>query len=60
MFSRIIAKFLFEWKSSKGTKPLVIRGARQAGKTSSVHQFGSEAAEAYIYINLELEDNSAG
>jgi uncharacterized protein len=59
MFKRNIAKFLIEWKSSKGRKPLVIRGARQVGKTSAVHQFGREAFESYIYINLELEDNAA-
>jgi uncharacterized protein len=58
MFQRNIAKILAEWKSSKGRKPLVIRGARQVGKTSAVHRFGSEAFETYIYINLELEDNA--
>lgn len=59
MFNRNIAKFLTGWKNSRGRKPLVIRGARQVGKTSAVHQFGDEAFETYIYINLELEDNAA-
>ena len=59
MFHRNIATLLLEWKNKKGRKPLVIRGARQVGKTSAVHQFGSAAFETYIYINLELEDNAA-
>ena len=59
MFHRNIEKFLSDWKDSKGRKPLVIRGARQVGKTSAVHQFGRDEFETYIYINLELEDNAA-
>jgi len=59
VFHRNIAKLLIEWKNKSGRKPLVIRGARQVGKTSAVHQFGGAAFETYIYINLELEDNIA-
>jgi len=59
MFSRNIEKLLIEWKKKKGRKPLVIRGARQVGKTAAVHQFGSTAFASYIYINLELEDHAA-
>lgn len=59
MFRRNIATSLLEWKNKKGRKPLVIRGARQVGKTSAVHQFGNSAFETYIYINLELEDDAA-
>jgi uncharacterized protein len=59
MFNRNIAKFLAAWKSVKGRKPLVIRGARQVGKTSAAQKFGKEAFDTYIYINLELEDNAA-
>ncbi|MFZ5570506.1 MAG: ATP-binding protein [Thermodesulfobacteriota bacterium] len=50
--------FLSEWKTRKNRKPLVIRGARQVGKTSSVHRFGRTSFETYIYINLELEDHA--
>lgn len=59
LFSRNIEKLLIEWKKKKGRKPLVIRGARQVGKTAAVHQFGSTAFASYIYINLELEDHAA-
>ncbi len=58
MFHRNISTSLLEWKNKKGRKPLVIRGARQVGKTSAVHQFGNSAFETYIYINLELEDDA--
>ena len=59
MFQRKISTLLVEWKNKKGRKPLVIRGARQVGKTSAVHQFGNAEFETYIYINLELEDEAA-
>ena len=59
MFRRNIATLLLEWRNKKGRKPLVIRGARQVGKTSAVHQFGGAAFETYIYVNLELEDDAA-
>ncbi len=59
MFHRNISTLLIKWKNKRGRKPLVIRGARQVGKTSAVHQFGGAAFETYIYINLELEDNAA-
>jgi len=59
VFHRNISTLLIKWKNKRGRKPLVIRGARQVGKTSAVHQFGGAAFETYIYINLELEDNAA-
>lgn len=59
MFKRNIAASLMEWKNKKGRKPLIIRGARQVGKTSAVHKFGVEEFATYVYINLELEDNAA-
>lgn len=59
MFRRNIQSFLLEWKDKKGRKPLVIRGARQVGKTSAVHQFGVAAFETYLYINLELDEHAA-
>ncbi len=57
MFPRTIHNFFLEWKNRKNRKPLVIRGARQVGKTSSVNIFASDSFKTYIYINLELEDN---
>jgi hypothetical protein len=57
MFKRTIEKHFLEWKNRQKRKPLVIRGARQVGKTSAVNLFTHEYFNAYIYINLELEDN---
>ncbi len=59
MFQRAINKFFLEWKDRKKRKPLVIRGARQVGKTSAVNLFAKDSFKTYIYINLEQEDNLA-
>lgn len=45
---------LLEWKQSKNRKPLLIRGARQVGKTTIVRQFSNEF-DNYIELNLERE-----
>ena len=48
---------LLEWKDSSRRKPLIIRGARQVGKTTAVNIF-SKNFENYIYLNLELKRDS--
>jgi predicted AAA+ superfamily ATPase len=55
MFKRDIIKELVKWKDKKFRKPLVIRGARQVGKTTTVNMF-SEHFDQYIYLNLEKEE----
>ena len=59
MFERSINKFFLEWKDRTKRKPLVIRGARQVGKTSAVNLFAVNSFKTYIYINLEQGDNLA-
>jgi predicted AAA+ superfamily ATPase len=54
VFSRNILIALEKWRTQKKRKPLVLRGARQVGKTTVIHQFALNY-EQYIYINLELE-----
>ncbi|MEK7726761.1 MAG: AAA family ATPase [candidate division KSB1 bacterium] len=54
MFSRKILQTLRLWKNHPDHKPLVLRGARQVGKTTAVKIFSSEF-ENYIYLNLELK-----
>lgn len=54
MIKRAIVEELKEWKKTKGRKPLVLRGARQVGKTTAVNLF-AESFEQYIYLNLEKE-----
>jgi predicted AAA+ superfamily ATPase len=46
---RTIQKDLLFWKSSYKRKPLLVRGARQVGKTWSIRDFGKNYFE---YINF--------
>jgi uncharacterized protein len=54
MFNRLIINELKEWKISAARKPLILRGARQVGKTSLVNDFGKNYSQ-YIYLNLETD-----
>ena len=49
---RNIQKALRQWMKSKNRKPLLLRGARQVGKTTAVNEF-SKKFDHYIYLNLE-------
>jgi uncharacterized protein len=53
MISRKIIPALEAWAASPNRKPLVLRGARQVGKTTAVEMF-SKQYETYISLNLEL------
>lgn len=44
---------LLKWKAEKARKPLIIRGARQVGKTWLMREFGRTAYKKVAYINLE-------
>ncbi len=46
---------LVEWKGSKNKLPLILRGARQVGKTTLVRQFAKEFFDNYVELNLERE-----
>lgn len=50
---RLIKKELFEWKERQDRKPLIVRGARQIGKTYSIEEFGRTNFESFITINFE-------
>lgn len=52
MFYRKILTDLEKWRTSDSRKPMIIRGARQVGKTTVVNEFGKQFKQ-YIYINLE-------
>ena len=49
---RKIDKFLLDWKNLKTRKPLIIKGARQTGKTTSIEKFGKENYKSFIEINF--------
>lgn len=55
-FNRLITNRLIEWKNKKNRKPLVLRGARQVGKTTLINQFGTQYKN-YIYLNLEKKED---
>jgi uncharacterized protein len=54
MYNRTILEQLRTWSVKAGRKPLVLRGARQVGKTTVVNELGKEF-EQYIYLNLETD-----
>jgi predicted AAA+ superfamily ATPase len=41
------------WKESKFRKPLILRGARQVGKTWLLKEFGKKFYARYVYVNFE-------
>lgn len=53
MFERNLISELRDWAAKPGHKPLVLRGARQVGKSTLANQFGEEY-EVYLKLNLEL------
>lgn len=57
-FSRKLEKNLEEWRQNNNRKPLIIRGARQVGKSTLVRQFGTHFKH-YIELNLEREEDLA-
>ena len=51
-FKRIIEKYLYQWKTNNKRKPLIIRGARQVGKTTVIKKFATSYKYS-ILLNLE-------
>ena len=49
---RKIDKYLSEWKKSESRKPLIVKGARQIGKTESIKRFAKDNYENLIEINF--------
>jgi len=52
ILQRSVSKYLSEWRRKTSRKPLIIRGARQIGKTTVVRSFG-KTYEHFVEINLE-------
>jgi predicted AAA+ superfamily ATPase len=46
---------LIRWKNSANRKPLIIRGARQVGKTWLLKKFGQQQYQQYAYLNFESQ-----
>lgn len=47
---------LIKWKSSEERKPMVLKGARQVGKTWLMKEFGKSCYSSYVYFNLDEEE----
>ena len=47
---RNVTESLNDWKSSANRKPLILRGARQVGKTYILKEFGSAALQRPYYF----------
>ena len=47
---------LINWKSSEERKPMILKGARQVGKTWLMKEFGRNYYESYVYFNFDAED----
>ena len=55
MLKRKIDKYLEEWKASVNKKPLIVKGARQVGKTASIRYFGEKYYNNIVEINFALQ-----
>lgn len=58
MFKRTVLFHLEQWKTNMHRKPLVLRGARQVGKTTIVNEFGQQF-DNYLPLNLEKKESTA-
>ena len=54
MINRNIINDLQKWRKGRYRKPLVLRGARQVGKTTLVNEFGKQFD---IFLNLNLKES---
>lgn len=54
-YRRKIDDYLKKWKEDPSHKPLIVKGARQIGKTESLLHFAKSNYENVVYINFALE-----
>ncbi len=54
---RNIINDLIKWKNDRNRKPLILRGARQVGKTYIIKQFGKENYNGVAYFNFDHDTN---
>lgn len=55
LLKRKIDTVLFDWKANEERKPLIVKGARQIGKSESIRAFGKKNYESVIEINFVLQ-----
>ena len=49
-------QILINWKASDDRKPMVLKGARQVGKTWLMKEFGRSCYDSAVYFNFDEED----
>jgi len=54
--NRTVFDKLIKWKSNPDRKPLILKGARQVGKTWLMEEFGKKQYKSYVYFNFDEED----
>ena len=57
MLKRKMYDKLLEWKNTKNKECLLLKGARQVGKTYLVRQFGKNKYESFIEINFHMQSS---
>mgnify|MGYP002857298947 CR=1 FL=1 len=57
MLKRKMTDYLAHWKETKRSECLLVRGARQVGKTFIIEDFGRKNYDSFIEINFELQPN---
>lgn len=55
LLKRKIDKYLEEWKNNSDKRPLIVKGARQIGKTESIRNFAKSNYKSVIEINFILQ-----
>ncbi len=55
LLRRKIDRCLKDWRNSLERKPLIVKGARQVGKTVSIRAFGKASYQSVIEINFVLQ-----
>lgn len=56
--NRSITKELLAWKNAKQRKPIILKGARQVGKTAVLKEFGKREFQDVAYVSLEKISSS--
>lgn len=55
---RKIDSYLIDWKNTSGRKPLIVKGARQIGKTRSIEWFAYRNYTSVVEINFIEQKNT--
>ena len=60
LLKRKIDEYLINWKANEQRLPLIVKGARQIGKTASVDMFAEKNYKSVVAINFVLQKQYKG